>query len=135
MKLIEARDVSMERLEQFAKTNEIAIGVLQQACYIVETDGKIIGFFELEQIETDGVYWLKQLYIVREQAMKLPLLLEYILQFARGKNASVIYAHSEQPVTDLLLESLRFSLQVDGLDVFKEKVDRKGHWWSYKYAN
>jgi len=135
MKLIEAKDVPTERLEQFAKSNRIEIDVLQQACYIVESNGKIIGFFELEQIETGGVYWLKQLYIVREQAMQLPLLLEYILQFARTKNASVIYAHSEQPVTDLLLESLRFSLKVDGLDIVKEKVDRKGHWWSYEYAN
>src|SRR5699024_6255680 len=84
---------------------------------------EMIGYFELELME-DYQYWLKQLYIIRNEAGKLPVLLEYILLLAKEKEATVIYAHSEQPVTDLLLESMCFSLQINSNEL--QKTRKKG---------
>ncbi len=135
MNIIEASEVTKERLEQFLENNnQIDISSLLNTGYVVEYDDKIIGCFELAPIE-NGAYWLKQLYIIRNEAVKLPVLLEFILVFAKQKKAKVVYAHSEQPVTDLLLESLSFSLQTSQSLQLQQAVKRKGHWWSYKYAN
>lgn len=135
MKLREASHVSKERLEHFLENNtQIELTSLLETGYVVEYDHKIIGCFELAPIE-NGAFWLKQLYITRNEAVKLPVLLEFILVFAKQKEAKVVYAHSEQPVTDLLLESLSFSLQSNHSLQLQEAVNRKGHWWSYKYAN
>jgi|GEM_PF-1221670 len=135
MKIIEASHVSKEQLEQFLENNnQIEIGSLLETGYVVECNSRIIGCFELAPIEEEA-FWLKQLYIIRNEAVKLPVLLEFILIFAKQKEAKVVYAHSEQPVTDLLLESLSFSLQTNHSVQLKNAVKRKGHWWSYKYAN
>jgi len=135
MKLIEASRVSKNRLEDFLKNNDqIEILPLLKTGYVVEFDDRIIGCFELAPIE-ENAFWLKQLYIIQNEAVKLPVLLEFILAFAKQKEAKVVYAHSAQPVTDLLLESLSFSLQTNQSLQLKEAVKRKGHWWSYKYAN
>ncbi|MBO1002063.1 hypothetical protein ACFSKI_05650 [Pseudogracilibacillus auburnensis] len=132
MKLIQASHVSEERLEQFLENNhQIDIKSLLETGYVVEYDEKIIGCFELASID-NGAYWLKQLYIIRTEAVKLPVLLEFILVFAKQREAKVIYAHSEQPVTDLLLESLSFSLRPEKSLQFTDVTNRKGHWWSYE---
>lgn len=134
MKLIEASRVNKERLKQFLENNnQIDIKTLLKSGYVVEYEGKIIGCFELESME-DGAYWLKQLYIIRNEAVKLPVLLEFILIFAKQKQAKVIFAHSEQPVTDLLLESLSFSLHLDDNFQLQKVTNRKGHWWSYQVS-
>jgi len=135
MKLIEASHVNRDRLEDFLKNNnQIEIGSLLETGFVVEVDERIIGCFELAPIEK-GAFWLKQLYIIQNEAVKLPVLLEFILAFAKQKEAKVVYAHSAQPVTDLLLESLSFSLQSNQSLKVQKAVKQKGHWWSYKYAN
>ncbi|MEI3604236.1 hypothetical protein SPD48_00910 [Pseudogracilibacillus sp. SE30717A] len=135
MNIIEASHVPKERLERFLENNDqVEISSLLDTGYVVECDEKIIGCFELAPIE-NGAFWLKQLYIIQNEAVKLPVLLEFVLIFAKQKEAKVVYAHSEQPVTDLLLESLSFSLQTNQSLQLQQAVKRKGHWWSYKYAN
>lgn len=132
MELIQASQVGAERLEQFLKANEhIKMDSLLNNGYVVEYHNKIIGCFELQAMD-QGAYWLKQLYIIRNEAVKLPVLLEFILLYAKNKNAEVIYAHSEQPVTDLLLESLHFSLQTETAVHMAHARHKRGHWWSYK---
>lgn len=132
MKCIQASQVEPIILEQFLECNkEIQKTSLIERGYVVEWKGKIIGCFELDVLEK-GVYWLRQLYIIQNEAAKLPMLLEYILIYAKKKNASCIYAHSEQPVTDLLLQSLQFSLQTEQIDLLRKQSSRKGNWWTYK---
>lgn len=135
MKFIQASQVNKQRLEQFLKNNhQIEMHSLLKTGYVVEYNEKIIGCFELQSID-NGAYWLKQLYIIRNEAVKLPVLLEFILVFAKQREAKVVYAHSEQPVTDLLLESLHFSLQPEQSEQhfqLQKTISRKGHWWSYK---
>jgi|SRR5690625_297102 len=136
MKLIEASNVPREQLEEFVlNNNQIDISSLLDSGYVVEYKDKIIGCFQLTPIEENGAFWLKQLYIIQTEAIKLPVLLEFILLFAKQKEAKVVYAHSEQPVTDLLLESLSFSLQTNHSLRSQKTASNKGHWWSYKYAN
>ena len=132
MKCIPASDVQMNQLEDFLEFNhQIKKDSLIKNGYIVENNNKIIGCFELEMMDL-GHYWLRQLYIIKSEAVKLPVLLEYILVFAKEKQAKMIYAHSEQPVTDLLLSSLCFSLQDENKIITKLK--EKGHWWSYRVS-
>lgn len=134
MNFIHASDVAQERLEQFLQHNQqIELATLLQAGYIVEHHGEIIGCFSLEEIEHDA-YWLKQLYVVRHEAVKLPVIVEAILVYAREREAKVIYAHSEQPVTDLLLESLCFSLQ-SNQEPITLPMHKKGHWWTYSVCS
>lgn len=133
MKIIPTSEVNEERLMYFLECNEeIDASSLLKSGYVVECNKEIIGCFELQLIE-EGVYWLKQLYIIQHEVGKLPGLLEFILLFAKKQNAKVIYAHSEQPVTDLLLESLSFSLQPKQSFLLKE-MNRKGHWWTYQVS-
>lgn len=134
MKCIRASEVEEALLQQFLHHNtSIKAENLLSNGYVVERQGKIIGCFELDDLRQD-VYWLKQLYIIQSEVAKLPVLLECILLFAKQKNASWIYAHSEQPVTDLLLQSLQFSLQTEHVNKLEEKALKKGHWWSYKVS-
>lgn len=134
MKCIPATQLDQTTLDEFLSCNgQIKRESLVEKGYVVEWQDRIIGCFELELVDHD-VYWLKQLYIIQSEAAKLPVLLEYILVFAKQKKAKSIYAHSEQPVTDLLLQSLRFSLETEQLDRLKEKVIRKGHWWTYQVS-
>jgi N-acetylglutamate synthase-like GNAT family acetyltransferase len=133
MKCIHASEVNQALLQQFLDANQaIKQASLLEHGYVVEWQDKIIGCFELEKVE-HRVYWLKQLYIIQSEAGKLPVLLEYILLFAKQQYAKLIYAHSEQPVTDLLLHSLQFSLQTEQLDLLRNKM-KKGNWWSYKVS-
>lgn len=134
MEFIQASQVNQEQLEHFLENNDqIEIHSLLKTGYVVQCNEKIIGCFEMQSVD-NGAYWLKQLYIIRNEAVKLPILLEYILVFAKQQEAKVIYAHSEQPVTDLLLQSLRFSLQSEQSFEIKEAMKRTGHWWSYEVS-
>ena len=134
MKFILASDVTPERLEQFLEHNkQIELETLLKAGYVVERNDKIIGCFALEPIQDDA-YWLKQLYVIRQEAVKLPIIVETVLAIAKQQQAKVIYAHSEQPVTDLLLESLCFSLQPSQEELVPAK-NEKGHWWTYSISS
>src|SRR5690625_2118274 len=129
MKFIQASKVTKQRLDEFIQhNNHIDLKALLATGYVVEHQDKIIGCFSLDEIGNEA-YWLKQLYVIRHEAVKLPVIVETILTIAKEKQAKVIYAHSEQPVTDLLLESLSFSLQPKTEDM--NQLQKKGHWWTY----
>lgn len=135
MQLIQASQLTEEAFRRFVESNEqIKRDALWKSGYVFEVNGEICGCFQLDQIDTDA-YWLKQLYVTKASAKKLPLLFEVILLFAKKQRAKRIYAHSKQPVTDLLLDSFSFSLQQDHHTIeLKQKLNKdefKGHWWLY----
>ncbi len=135
MKFIQASHIAKQRLEEFIQHNQhIDIHTLLETGYVVEHQDKIIGCFSLDGIGDDA-YWLKQLYVIRHEAVKLPVIVETILTIAKEKQAKVIYAHSEQPVTDLLLESLSFSLQPKTENMNQHQLHKKGHWWTYSVCS
>ncbi|HLR23046.1 MAG TPA: hypothetical protein VK100_04900 [Pseudogracilibacillus sp.] len=132
MKVIPLTEMDTLTWQTFCKENELMNKeTFPDNGYAVLSSHEMIGYFELELME-DYQYWLKQLYIIRNEAGKLPVLLEYILLLAKEKEATVIYAHSEQPVTDLLLESMCFSLQINSNELQKRR--KSGNWWSYKVS-
>lgn len=132
MRLIQASELSEAEFNQFVENNDqIKRDSLWEKGYVFEVNGEICGCFQLDQFEPDS-YWLKQLYVTKANAKKLPLLLEVILLYAKQQQAKRIYAHSQQPVTDLLLDSFSFSLQQDEMVNIKyDEKKLKGHWWLY----
>lgn len=133
MNIMPANRTSEDTLAHFLHRNkDIKKESLLYCGYVVEIDGTIEGCFSLEQME-DGVYWLKQLYITKNHASKLPYLLEGILTLVKRKQAKVIYVHSHQPVIDILLEALQFHPQKES--VFAEEYPiTQGNWWSYNVS-
>lgn len=130
MRLIQASEVEETEFNQFVNNNEhIKKEPLREKGYVFEIEGEICGCFQLEKVATDS-YWLKQLYVTKKNAKKLPFLLEVILLFAKQLRAKRIYAHSQQPVTDLLLDAFCFSLQQEQ-HINIEHNNKKGHWWLY----
>ncbi|MEC5424455.1 hypothetical protein QGM71_13225 [Virgibacillus sp. C22-A2] len=133
MKLIPAIQATEEQINSFLKNNDnVNKHSLIEKGYVVEINQKIEGCFILEAME-EGVYWLKQLYITKSEAAKLPILLESILTLAKQQQAKLIYVHSHQPVVDILLEALQFHPQKER--VFVDKYDvNEGSWWSYSVS-
>ncbi|WP_156291995.1 GNAT family N-acetyltransferase [Oceanobacillus salinisoli] len=134
MNIIPAKKATAEQLEDFFNRNENLDkdGLLDKG-YVVEMNENIEGCFILDEVEEEGVYWLKQLYITRTEANKLPVLLESILTIAKSKQAKSVYVHSHQPVVDILLEALQFHPQTESSFVDKHPID-KGNWWSYNVS-
>src|SRR5690625_1591369 len=131
MELIHASQINENDLSSFLTNNhQIDRSSLLRHGYVVQHRNMIIGCFQLDSIE-QGVYWLKQLYIIQDEVNKLPVLLELIIVFAKQQEAKLIYAHSEQPVTDLLLQSLSFSLQTSK-NASLNQIHEKVQWWSYQ---
>src|SRR5690625_1849238 len=131
MEFIHASQINEDDLASFLSSNhQIERSSLLHQGYVVRKGNTIIGCFQLKTIE-QGVYWLKQLYLIQDEVIKLPVLLELIIVFAKQQEAKLIYAHSEQPVTDLLLESLSFSLQTSK-NASLNQLHEKGQWWSYQ---
>ncbi|MGM8211423.1 hypothetical protein ACLIBH_01385 [Virgibacillus sp. W0430] len=133
MNIMPATRASEHTLAHFLERNiEIKKETLLYCGYVVEIDGKIEGCFSIEQME-EGVYWLKQLYITKNHAARLPYLLEGILTLVKKKQAKVIYVHSHQPVIDILLEALQFHPQKG--NVFAGEYPKtQGNWWSYNVS-
>ncbi|HLR52969.1 MAG TPA: hypothetical protein VK072_08875 [Candidatus Avamphibacillus sp.] len=130
MKITSACHVPIDKIETFLNTVHgfNKDGLLKEG-YVVEMDEEIKGCFVLSTTGND-IYWLKQLYIAKEAAANLPVLLETILQMTKGKQAKKLYVYSHQPVVDLLLEALQFYPQS------KEKwaptqSKKEGNWWAY----
>lgn len=114
------------------RNDEIKKETLLYSGYVVEMNGTIEGCFSLEEME-EGIFWLKQLYITKTEAAKLPFLIEGIVTLAKKKQAKVIYVHSHQPVIDILLEALQFHPQKES--VFEEEYPiKQGSWWSYNVS-
>lgn len=133
MQLKKAISVSEEQLEQFLKeSNGIEISSNLYRGYVIVDQNKIISWFELEQLHNMEC-WLKQLFILRDEALQLPYIFEYILQFIKSQNTKAVYVHSNQLVTDLLLESLSFSVQEEKL--FAAMLEKEyGTWWTYRVS-
>lgn len=133
MRLIRASKLNETEFNQFVEHNDhIRSKSLREKGYMFEVNGEICGCFQLEKIE-NGAFWLKQLYITKAKAGKLPLLLEVVLRYAKQLHAKRIYAHSQQPVTDLLLDSFSFSLQNEQNINIKHN-HKNGHWWLYNVS-
>lgn len=130
MQVKKAISVKEDMLKQFIlEANGLQISANLYRGYVIVDSEKIICWFELEQL-SDMQCWLKQLFILREEALKLPYVFEYILQFIKMNNLKSIYVHSNQLVTDLLLESLSFSVERN--DHFNIKFEKdSGTWWTY----
>lgn len=135
MHMIRANDVAYDRLKVFLEKNQLVDKVnLLKNGYVVEIQDKIEGCFILEKMcEGEGEYWLKQLFITKEHAAMLPVLLEAILTLAKQQQAIMVYVHSYQPVVDLLLEALQFHPQKEKVFVDKQTIT-KGNWWSYSVS-
>ncbi|PAV31371.1 hypothetical protein CIL05_01580 [Virgibacillus profundi] len=133
MKLIPAYQASENQIDQFLHKNQnVEKDSLLQMGYVVEIQDQIEGCFILEAMD-EGVYWLKQLYITKSEAAKLPILLESILTLAKKQQAKRVYVHSHQPVVDILLEALQFRPQKEKVFVDKYNADQ-GSWWSYSVS-
>lgn len=130
MQVKKAISVEEAKLKAFlAEANGLTISANIYNGYVIEHLDKIICWFELERF-TELQCWLKQLFILREEALKLPYVFEYILQFMKAEQVQCLYVHSDRLVTDLLLESLSFSVREDKPQTLRcDKVS--GTWWTY----
>src|SRR5690625_3988534 len=99
--------------------------------YVIEEENNIISFFQMELVEYND-YWLKKLFITQRHALKLPTVLQTIIQFAEAQKIHTIFVHSKQPVTDLLLSSFSFVLQSDE-SLLPFQLEEEGKWWKYTY--
>src|SRR5690625_5944189 len=88
MELIHASQINENDLSSFLTNNhQIDRSSLLRHGYVVQHRNMIIGCFQLDSIE-QGVYWLKQLYIIQDEVNKLPVLLELIIVFAKQQERS-----------------------------------------------
>ena len=133
IRLIQASRVSQELVSEFLQNNQqIEIGSILKLGYLVEINNKISGCFILDEIE-DGLYWLKQLYITKTEAIKIPALVEAILVLARQQNAVKVYVNSHKLMIDIILESLQFHPQEDSKFLERYYVS-EGKWWVYNVS-
>ncbi|UJL45995.1 hypothetical protein KFZ58_16755 [Virgibacillus sp. NKC19-16] len=133
MNLISAHRAPAEKLGHFLENNQnVNKEGLIESGYVVEIEEQIQGCFSLERVD-EGVYWLKQLYITKAEAAKLPVLLESILNLAKEQHAKKVYVQSHQPVVDMLLEALQFHPQKEKVSVGKPN-QKEGNWWTYNVS-
>lgn len=133
MELILAKDVSHARLDQFLDNNQdVDKYLLIEKGYVVQIDEKIEGCFVLDAME-NGIHWLKKLHVTKNAAHALPVIVESILTIAKENLATCVYVHSQQPLVDILLESLQFRPQKDVAIVNKTAHDG-GNWWAYEVS-
>ncbi|WP_404455879.1 hypothetical protein LG329_08395 [Virgibacillus necropolis] len=133
MELILAKDVSNARLDQFLLNNQdVDKDLLTEKGYVVQMDEQIEGCFVLDVVE-NGVHWLKKLHVTKRAAHGLPVIIESILTIAKENQATCVYVHSQQPLVDILLESLQFRPQKDAVTV-NIPVHNSGNWWAYEVS-
>lgn len=132
MELKEARSVNQNDLYHFITRHQLLANSRpynDKMSYVIEDDGRIISWFQIDHINEADI-WLKKLFIAQAEALKLPEVLQAILQFAYEHKVRTMYVHSKQPVTDLLLNSFSFTLQsAEHLQAFQEREE--GNWWHY----
>jgi len=131
MQLKQMEKVDRAKLQQFLQQSEKEFVLFDEqphASYCIEDDGEIISLCQLD-VHTDGAGWLKKLFITRQQATKLPDVLQTIIRFAETKRAKQLYVHSKQPLTDLLLLSSSFTID-ERSNVQHFNDEQTGTWWS-----
>jgi|SRR5690625_338601 len=134
MNLIKAERAPENLLNSFLESNEDINSIaIKRSGYVVMKDGQIVGCFVLQGLESNR-FWLKQLFITKQEAMILPILLKAILHLAEKNYAKEVYVHSHQPMVDWLLQSLQFHPQ-EGTLMLQSLPRRKGTWWSYKISS
>jgi|SRR5699024_10065962 len=136
MELKKATAVNKDDLYSFISQHEhlaITRDFNEKTSYVIEDEGSIISWFQLEQLDSRDV-WLKKLFIVQNEALKLPNVLHSIIQFANENDISTIYVQSKQLVTDLLLSSFSFRLQPSDCEL-PLQLPQQGSWWSYSFSN
>lgn len=136
MKLLKATAVNKNDLQSFI-TQHAHLAIPQnfneKTSYVIEENGSIISWFQLEFVAEKDV-WLKKMFIVQNEALKLPDALQTIIQFANESNLATIFVHSKQLVTDLLLSSFSFTLlRYEQLQPFQ--LARQGSWWVYSLSH
>ncbi|TFJ93372.1 GNAT family N-acetyltransferase [Lentibacillus salicampi] len=133
MELIAANHVTEEKLERFLESNkDVKRNILLEKGYVVELNATIEGCFVIDTVDQDH-YWLKQLYVTKNAASSLPVLLESILTLAKEKQAKQLFVHSHQPMVDVLLEALQFYPQKENTFV-TNYPNNKGNWWTYNVS-
>lgn len=133
MELIRANQVSKELLATFLQDNQdLNESHLLDKGYVVVINEHLIGCFVLEKVE-DEQFWLQQLYITKEEAIKLPILIEAILTLAKQQTATTIYVNSHQLLVDIILESLQFQQESEGIWL-NDTYHSKGKWWTYSIS-
>src|SRR5699024_5480433 len=113
MELKKVTAVDKTNLDAFMTANHdllIPHDIDEQTSFVIEVEGAIISWFQMKQVANNTV-WLNKLFIVKPDALKLPAVLQTIVRFVYEQNIAVIYVHSKQLVTDLLLSSFSFTLQ------------------------
>ncbi|WLV24222.1 hypothetical protein QR721_11330 [Aciduricibacillus chroicocephali] len=131
MELIQANEAIFEELQSFVtKNRSIDVRTLANEGYVIRIPGKIIGCFVLEKQSFED-RWLKQLFIEREEAARLPYILEAILLLAREQQTRQVHVHSHQPALDILLEALQFSPQESPASS-GQTGEKIGNWWIYQ---
>lgn len=135
MELKKATAVNQSDLYSFITRHELLANSRQfndKTSYVIEDHGRIITWFQIDYINQVDM-WLKKLFIVQTEALKLPTVLHTIIRFAYENDIARMYVHSKQPVTDLLLNSFSFTLQSDQhLQSFQ--AAEEGNWWYYSLA-
>lgn len=130
MKLVRANRAPEKLIDDFLKNNEeIRRNSLLESGYVVKINGRITGCFSLEPID-DEQYWLKQLYITRTEAVKLPILVEAILALALQKKAKKVFVKSHKLMLDILLKSLQFQHEKEA-PIHDINENDHSKWWSY----
>lgn len=134
MRLIRARDMDKEQIDSFLMYHP----QIDQQCllvdgYVIKVGSEIIACFTLEQFE-DQLYWLKQFYITKVEAVKLPILLESILALAKEQQAKKVFVNSHKRMIDIILAALQFCPQKEHKTLDKS-VETTGQWWSYTISN
>lgn len=133
MKLIRAQQAPQSQVNQFLKQNKsIHHESLLADGYVIEVNESLIGCFVLEPL-SKAVYWLKQLYIVQAEALRIPVLMEAILEIAKEAQAHKVFVNSEQKKLDLILKALQFYPQLD-CEELAEQSNYAGKWWSYQVS-
>lgn len=136
MELKKATAVNQDKLHSFFAHHEplqTVHDINEHTSYVIEQDGSIISWFQIDYLNHDDL-WLKKLFIVQSEALKLPDVLQTIVKFANRNKVTTIYVHSKQPVTDLLLSSFSFTLQPSQrLQPFQ--LAKRGNWWSYTFSD
>lgn len=125
----EALDAFIERHERFSLSDTFD----GEMNYVIEDDGVIIGWFQIEFINNNDL-WLKKLFIVQKEALKLPLVLRTIIKFAEKNNIVTLYVQSKQFVTDLLLSSFSFNLQEEKIE-HQLSITKREKWWYYTFVH
>lgn len=133
MQLIQTRHAIKEHVETFLSQNEeIDREKLISKGFVVYVDNKITGCFILDHL-SEHSYWLRQLYVIKEETMTLPLLIETILALAEEQGAREVCVNSNQKMVDIVLEALHFYPQ-EQPNVSKLQVRRAGIWWAYQLS-